>query len=75
MVVLATKAHDNAAMAAEVARHCGPGTVVLALQNGLDVERPLAEALPQATVLGGMSFICCAQGRPRPRSSTSTTRR
>jgi 2-dehydropantoate 2-reductase len=34
------------------------GTVVVAMQNGLGVEAPLAEAAPGAAVLGGMCFVC-----------------
>lgn len=64
VVVVATKAHDNAALVPEVARHCGPDTVVVVLQNGLDVERPLAEGLPDLRVLGAMSFICSAKVGP-----------
>lgn len=64
VVVLATKANDNAAMAVELARHLGPDSVVVVLQNGLDVERPVAAALPDHTVLGAMSFICSAKAGP-----------
>lgn len=64
VVVLATKANDNAALAATVAAAVGPRSVVLVLQNGLDVERPVAEALPSTTVLGGMSFICSHKAGP-----------
>jgi 2-dehydropantoate 2-reductase len=64
VVVLATKANDNASMAPVVASAVGPGSVVLVLQNGLDVERPVAEALPGTTVLGGMSFICSHKAGP-----------
>lgn len=64
VVVLATKALDNPAMAPVVAPLVGPDTVVLVLQNGLDVERPLAEALPGTPVLGAMSFICSTKVGP-----------
>ncbi|MCU0269110.1 MAG: putative 2-dehydropantoate 2-reductase [Acidimicrobiales bacterium] len=58
VVVLATKALDNAAMAGTLAPLLRAGTTLLVLQNGLDVEAPLAEAFPDTRVLGGMCFLC-----------------
>ncbi len=36
----------------------GPDTVIVALQNGMGVEAPIAEAFPGVAVLGGMCFVC-----------------
>ena len=36
----------------------GPDTVIVALQNGMGVEAPIAEAFPGTPVLGGMCFVC-----------------
>jgi len=36
----------------------GPDTVIVALQNGMGVEAPIAEAFPGVPVLGGMCFVC-----------------
>jgi 2-dehydropantoate 2-reductase len=64
VVVVATKALDNASIAPTVAAAVGPATVVVVLQNGLGVEAPLAEALPGTVVLGAMSFICAVKAGP-----------
>jgi len=36
----------------------GANTVIVALQNGMGVEAPIAAAFPGAPVLGGMCFVC-----------------
>jgi len=41
-----------------------PDAIVVAMQNGLDVEAPLAQAAPDATVLGAMCFMCSNQLAP-----------
>lgn len=69
VVVVATKTIGNDELALWLAdRLAGRTTVVVVLQNGLDVERPfareLARTVPDVQVLGAMSFICSA--RPEP---------
>lgn len=69
VVVIATKTNDNDTLAAWLAeRLAGRATTVVVLQNGLEVERPFAEALavtaPHTRVLGGMSFICAERIGP-----------
>jgi 2-dehydropantoate 2-reductase len=69
VVVVATKTTGNDELATLLAdRLAGRETIVVVLQNGLDVERPFARALastaPDATVLGAMSFICSARIGP-----------
>lgn len=69
VVVVATKTIGNDELALWLAdRLAGRTTIVMVLQNGLDVERPfvreLARTAPDVQVLGAMSFICSA--RPEP---------
>lgn len=69
VVVVATKTTGNDDMAMWLAeRLAGRTTIVMVLQNGLDVERPFARQLartaPDAPVLGAMSFICSARIGP-----------
>lgn len=69
VVVVATKTIDNDELALWLAdRLAGRTTIVVVLQNGLDVERAFARELartaPDVQVLGAMSFICSA--RPEP---------
>jgi 2-dehydropantoate 2-reductase len=35
-----------------------PGTVIVTLQNGLDIEPEIAAISPQSPILGGLCFIC-----------------
>ncbi len=35
-----------------------PDTVILTLQNGLDIEETIAAIAPQSVILGGLCFIC-----------------
>jgi len=58
VVVLAVKTTDTAAALDSVATLAAEGSVVVAMQNGLGVEDVLARAVPGATVLGAMCFIC-----------------
>lgn len=69
VVVVATKTTANPDVVAWLTdRLSGRACTLVVLQNGLDVERPFAEALadsaPEVVVLGGMSFICSARTGP-----------
>ena len=58
VVVVAVKTTDTEPVLETIGPLVREGTIVLVLQNGLGVEHPVAEALPQATIVGGMCFIC-----------------
>ncbi len=64
LAIVAVKAFDTAAAAADLAT--GMVDTVWSVQNGLDNEETLAEALPSATVLGGT----CTYGATRPEPGT-----
>lgn len=53
LVVLTVKAYDTAAAARDIAATCS--APVLSLQNGLDNEQTLADALGQRRVIGGVT--------------------
>lgn len=63
VIVLATKTTDNAKVVSQLHPLVGPSTAVLALQNGLGIEAPIAEALG-VPVLGGLCFVCSAKASP-----------
>ncbi len=42
----------------------GPDTVIVLVQNGIDIERPVQEAFPNNEVMGGLAFICCQRLTP-----------
>ena len=64
VVLVATKTTGNAALAELLAPIVDDGTIVVLLQNGLDVEAPVAAALPRARVLGGLCFVCAVKVGP-----------
>jgi 2-dehydropantoate 2-reductase len=65
VVVLAVKTTVGPDEAARLVRPLArPGTIVVALQNGLGVEAPLAAVAPGCPVLGGMCFVCTTKVGP-----------
>lgn len=42
----------------------GPKTAVLLIQNGVDIEPPVAEAFPENEILSGLAFICVHRTAP-----------
>lgn len=42
----------------------GPKTAVLLIQNGVDIEPPVAEAFPKNEILSGLAFICVHRTAP-----------
>ena len=41
-----------------------PGGIVVALQNGLNIEDDIQKTVPSATVIGGLCFLCAAKIGP-----------
>lgn len=69
VVVVSTKTIDNDRVAEWLAGElAGRSSIVVVLQNGLDVERAFAERLavtaPDVVVVGAMSFICSTKEGP-----------
>lgn len=59
VVVIALKTTQNRQLLPQLLPSLvGEGTVVVSLQNGLDVEGAIADSVPQAPILGGLCFIC-----------------
>lgn len=56
--IVAAKTTDTAAVVALLPQLVADGTTVLVMQNGLGVEAPFHRAVPGATVLGAMCFMC-----------------
>ena len=57
-VIVAVKTTDTDGVLDTVRELAADGAVVIAMQNGLGVEEALADAVPGATVLGAMCFMC-----------------
>ena len=63
-VLVATKSTANATLPSLLAPLVRDRTIVVVLQNGLDVEGPIADAFPTASVLGGLCFVCAIKVGP-----------
>jgi 2-dehydropantoate 2-reductase len=64
VAIVAWKTTTNAALPEALQACCSDSTLVLVLQNGLDVERPAAEIVGAERVLGGCCFLCCNRVGP-----------
>lgn len=58
VVLVCWKTTANASLKAALQAVCRPETIVLVLQNGLDVEQSAAEVVGEERVLGGCCFLC-----------------
>lgn len=64
LILLAVKAHQTAGLALRLAAWLAGEGVVLSLQNGVENEQILAEALGEDRVLGGIAYIEAALEEP-----------
>lgn len=64
VVLVTIKTTGQAALAELLAPLVRPGTVVVLMQNGFGLEATVAESVPEATVLGGMCFVCATRTAP-----------
>ena len=64
VVILATKTTGNATIFGLLQSLVGLDTVVIVMQNGFGVDGQVAAAVPDATVLGGLCFICSTRIAP-----------
>jgi 2-dehydropantoate 2-reductase len=42
----------------------GPGTAIVLIQNGVEIEQPIAEAFPQNEIISGLAFIAVSRIGP-----------
>ena len=58
VVIVSLKTTANDQLSAILPHVVKPGGVVMALQNGLGVEKVIQDIVPDATVIGGLCFLC-----------------
>ena len=75
VVILATKAYDNASALPLIAPMLAPSTTILPLQNGVDSTTDLAALYGEAPVVGGVTYIATALAAPGVIEQTGTYRR
>ncbi len=64
VVLVCWKTTQNDQLEQALRTVCHPDTIVLVLQNGLDVERVAADIVGEDRVLGGCCFLCCNKVGP-----------
>ncbi|MEZ6137095.1 MAG: putative 2-dehydropantoate 2-reductase [Pirellulaceae bacterium] len=64
VVVVAWKATSNPSLPLALEALCHAQSIVLVLQNGLDVEHDAAAVVGEDRVLGGCCFLCCNKIAP-----------
>jgi 2-dehydropantoate 2-reductase len=42
----------------------GPGTAIVLVQNGIDIEEPVARAFPAHEIISGLAFVCLTRTAP-----------
>lgn len=64
VVIVALKTTANSRLPEMLAPITSPDTLVLLIQNGIGMEADLAQAMPQAQLLGGVAYICTLKTGP-----------
>lgn len=75
LVMLAVKTYDNDVVLPQLPALCGPGTIVLTLQNGVDSPVEVAQAVGEERVLAGPTYVATALTAPGVIEQTGTHRR
>lgn len=75
LVMLAVKTYDNDVVLPQLPALCGPGTIVLTLQNGVDSPVEVARAVGEERVLAGPTYVATAMTAPGVIEQTGTHRR
>ncbi|HET8931280.1 MAG TPA: 2-dehydropantoate 2-reductase [Acidimicrobiales bacterium] len=64
VVLVTIKTTGQAALAGLLPPLVAPGTIVVLMQNGFGLEADVAALAPEATILGGMCFVCATRTAP-----------
>ncbi len=75
LVIYCVKGYDDDSALPLIAPLCGPSTVVLTLQNGVESAATVAAAVGEERVLGGTTYIATALKAPGLIEQTGTFRR
>lgn len=63
-VVLTSKVLENVDRAALIRPAVGPRTVIVLIQNGIDIEAPIAAAFPENELLSSLAFVAVGRSAP-----------
>ncbi len=63
-VLVCIKVVENADRAALIKAAVGPETAIVLIENGIDIEREVADAFPHNELISGLAFICVSRTAP-----------
>jgi 2-dehydropantoate 2-reductase len=63
-VILTSKVHSSIDRVALLRPVVGPQTVILLIQNGVDIEQEIADAFPSNELLSSLAFVAVGRGKP-----------
>jgi 2-dehydropantoate 2-reductase len=63
-IIISTKVLPDIDIPGMIRTIVGPGTVIVHLQNGIEIEEPTAAAFPDNEIIGGIAFICASKPSP-----------
>ena len=63
-IIISTKVLPDIDIPGMIRRIVRPGTAIVHLQNGIEIEEPTAAAFPDNEIIGAIAFICAS--RPSP---------
>jgi 2-dehydropantoate 2-reductase len=63
-LLLTSKVLENVDRAALIRPAVGPRTVIVLIQNGVDIEPPIAAAFPDNELLSSLAFVAVGRGAP-----------
>ncbi len=58
VVIVALKTTQNHQLSTILPKVVKENGIVIALQNGLDIEKDISDIVPHATIIGGLCFLC-----------------
>ena len=63
-LIVALKALPELKVQETIQSVVGPNTSIVLLQNGIDIERPIAKAFPENEIISGLAFVCVSRIAP-----------
>lgn len=64
MIIVATKVLPTIDVVELIKDKVGPKTVIALIQNGIEIEEPVARAFPDNEIISGLAFICVSRRAP-----------
>jgi 2-dehydropantoate 2-reductase len=63
-IIVTSKVHASVDRVALLRPVVGPQTVILLIQNGVDIEQEIADAFPSNELLSSLAFVAVGRGKP-----------